>query len=89
MIRLTIDMPRWLWWLALRAGLVIAVEVEGEPLRPFDLVKHGRPLSLLYRADEQATGVEARLETRPAGAQAAVEGPGGADRERMALAALR
>jgi hypothetical protein len=48
-IRLTIDMPRWLWWLALRFRLAIALEVEGELLAPLDLVRHGRPLTLIYR----------------------------------------
>jgi hypothetical protein len=47
-IRLTIDMPRWIWWLAVRCRLAIAPEVEGEVLAPFDLVQHGRPLTLLY-----------------------------------------
>ena len=49
MIRLTIDMPRWVWWLALRFRLAIALEVEGELLAPLDLVQHGRPLILIYR----------------------------------------
>jgi hypothetical protein len=47
-IRLTIDMPRWVWWLALRFRLAIALEVEGELVRPLDLVQHGRPLTLIY-----------------------------------------
>ncbi|MBJ7600384.1 MAG: hypothetical protein DLM67_23545 [Candidatus Nephthysia bennettiae] len=49
MIRLTIDMPRWVWWLALRFRLGIALELEGELLAPLDLVQHGRPLTLIYR----------------------------------------
>jgi hypothetical protein len=48
-IRLTIDMPHWLWWLALRFRLAIALEVEGELLAPLDLVQHGRVLTLIYR----------------------------------------
>jgi hypothetical protein len=48
-MRLTIDMPRWVWWLALRFRLAIALEVEGELLDPLDLVQHGRPLTLIYR----------------------------------------
>jgi hypothetical protein len=51
-IRLTIDMPRWIWWLALRFRVSIALEVEGELLAPFDLVQHGRPLTLIYRGRE-------------------------------------
>jgi hypothetical protein len=47
-IRLTIDMPRWVWWLALRFRLGIALELEGELLAPLDLVQHGRPLTLIY-----------------------------------------
>ncbi len=49
MIRLTIDMPRWVWWLAFRFRLAIALEVEGELLAPLDLIQHGRPLTLIYR----------------------------------------
>ena len=48
MIRLTIDMPRLVWWLALHLRLAIALEVEGEVLAPLDLVQHGRPLTLIY-----------------------------------------
>jgi hypothetical protein len=56
MIRLTIDMPRWVWWLALRFRLAIALEVEGEPLVPYDLVQHGRPLTLLYSGRRVSSG---------------------------------
>jgi hypothetical protein len=48
-IRLTIDMPRWVWWLALRFRLGIALELEGQLLAPLDLVQHGRPLTLIYK----------------------------------------
>ena len=82
MIRLTIDMPRWLWWLALRLGLAITLEVEGERLSPFDLVQHGRPLSLLYRAGEDWTAAGGHRESRSGPVQPA-------ERETMALARLR
>jgi hypothetical protein len=49
LIRLTIDMPRWVWWLALRFRLTISLEVDGQLLTPLDLVQHGRPMTLIYR----------------------------------------
>jgi hypothetical protein len=48
-IRLTIVMPQWLWWLVLRFRFAIALEVDGEPVLPVDLVGHGEPLTLIYR----------------------------------------
>jgi hypothetical protein len=49
LIRLTIDMPRWVWWLALRFRLTISLEVDGQLVTPLDLVQHGRPMTLIYR----------------------------------------
>jgi hypothetical protein len=68
LIRLTIDMPRWVWWLALRFRLTIALEVDGELLTPLDLVQHGRPMTLIYRG----RGLRSHMgETRsPSGDQA-------------------
>jgi hypothetical protein len=48
-IRLTIFMPRWIWWLALRFHLGIALEVDGERVPAIDVVSHGGPLTLIYR----------------------------------------
>ena len=49
LIRLTIDMPRWVWWLALRFRLTISLEADGQLLTPLDLVQHGRPMTIIYR----------------------------------------
>jgi hypothetical protein len=57
-IRLTIDMPRWVWWVALRCRLAITLEVEGELLVPYDLVQHGRPLTLLYDGQPIGSSVQ-------------------------------
>jgi hypothetical protein len=57
-IRLTIDMPRWVWWFALRCRLAIALEVEGHLLMPYDLVQHGRPLTLLYDGQQIGSSVQ-------------------------------
>jgi hypothetical protein len=64
LIRLTIDMPRWVWWLALRFRLAIALEVDGELLAPLDLVQRGRPLTLVYRKGVPGSQNE---EAQPAG----------------------
>jgi hypothetical protein len=66
LIRLTIDMPRWVWWLALRFRLAIALEVDGELLAPLDLVQRGRPLTLIYRYRVPGSRIE---EAQPAKAR--------------------
>jgi hypothetical protein len=65
-IRLTIDMPRWVWWLALRFRLGIALELEGELLAPLDLVQHGRPLTLIYPGRGLGSAVGANPASRTA-----------------------
>jgi hypothetical protein len=67
-IRLTIVMPRWIWWLALRFQLAIALEVDGEPLAPVDLVGHGGPLTLIYRY-APCVRTPQRAEKRPTGSR--------------------
>jgi hypothetical protein len=64
-IRLTIDMPRWLWRIALRCQLAIVLEVEGEILAPSDLVQHGRPLTLLYGPPDSTSRRKARSGLQP------------------------
>jgi hypothetical protein len=68
MIRLTIVLPRWMWWLALRCRVAISLEVDGETLAPYDLVKHGRPLTLLYVRPQSGSPVErSAVATSPVG----------------------
>ena len=66
MIRLTIVMPRWIWWLAVRFQLAIALEEDGERLAPIDLVGHGGPLTLIYRYAPCVRAPQ-RVEKRPTG----------------------
>ena len=75
MIRLTIVMPHWLWWLVLRFRFAIALEVDGEPIAPVDLVGHGEPLTLIYRprrrpVDTAMLPGRPHLEEEPTGAGA-------------------
>ena len=74
MIRLTIDMPRWVWWLALRFGLAIALEVEGQKVAPSDLLQHGRPLILVYSAGADGEKERRRSQRVPGALQTALAG---------------